>query len=30
MQRLTGTSRTSDSFRRFNRYRIIRLQQRTG
>ncbi|WP_333817532.1 class I SAM-dependent methyltransferase [Tabrizicola sp.] len=28
MQRLTGTSRTSEAFRRFNRYRIIRLQQR--
>lgn len=28
MERLTGTSRTSDAFRRFNRYRIIRLAQR--
>jgi SAM-dependent methyltransferase len=28
MERLTGTSRTSEAFRRFNRYRIIRLAQR--
>jgi MPBQ/MSBQ methyltransferase len=28
MQRLTGTSRTSEVFRRFNRYRIIRLTRR--
>ena len=28
MQRLTGTSRTSEAFRRYNRYQIIRLQQR--
>lgn len=28
MQRLTGTSRTSEAFRRFNSYRIIRLQPR--
>lgn len=28
MQRLTGTSRTSEAFRRFNSYRIIRLRQR--
>ena len=30
MERLTGTSRTSEAFRRFNRYRIIRLVQRQG
>jgi SAM-dependent methyltransferase len=30
MQRLTGTSRTSDAFRRYNRYQIIRLQRRPG
>jgi len=28
MQRLTGTSRTSEAFRRFNSYRIIRLRRR--
>jgi len=28
MERLTGTSRTSDAFRHFNRYRIVRLGQR--
>ena len=28
MQRLTGTTRTSEAFRRYNSYRIIRLQQR--
>lgn len=28
MQRLTGTSRTSEAFRKFNRYRIVRLAQR--
>ena len=28
MERLTGTSRTSDAFRHFNRYRIVRLEQR--
>jgi len=30
MQRLTGTSRTSEAFLRFNRYRIVRLRQRQG
>lgn len=30
MQRLTGTSRTSEAFRHFNSYRIIRLRQRQG
>jgi SAM-dependent methyltransferase len=29
MQRLTGTGRTSEIFRTYNRYRIIRLEQRT-
>ena len=28
MQRLTGTTRTSEAFRRFNRYQILRLRQR--
>ncbi|MES2550979.1 MAG: class I SAM-dependent methyltransferase [Pseudomonadota bacterium] len=28
MQRLTGTSRTSEAFRHYNSYRIIRLRQR--
>ena len=30
MERLTGTTRTSEAFWRFNRYRIIRLAQRLG
>jgi SAM-dependent methyltransferase len=30
MQRLTGTSRTSEAFRRYNRYQIIRLQRSPG
>lgn len=28
MQRLTGTSRTSDAFRHYNRYQILRLERR--
>lgn len=30
MERLTGTTRTSEAFRLYNRYRIIRLAQRHG
>lgn len=30
MQRLTGTTRTSDAFRTYNRYRITRLERATG
>jgi SAM-dependent methyltransferase len=30
MERLTGTTRTSEAFRLYNRYRIIRLAQRQG
>jgi hypothetical protein len=30
MDRLTGTTRTSEAFRLYNRYRIIRLAQRQG
>ncbi|MCC6518812.1 MAG: methyltransferase domain-containing protein [Tabrizicola sp.] len=30
MQRLTGTTRTAEAFRLYNRYQIIRLRRRTG
>jgi hypothetical protein len=30
MQRLTGTTRTAEAFRKFNRYRILRLVAGTG
>lgn len=30
MQRLTGTTRTAEAFRQYNRYRIIRLRQRSS